>query len=246
MDTSNLTIDLKSVAGIVTLTILLVNYIKGWLGQQPYLRRIPVAAYVVVVSAALTLLVNEFTLAAGDRGSLLVQTFGQALAASGLLEWLRAGLKPTSATEAARSQPTSSGSTTYLIPLLLAVALSSSACAGKTKAIAVQADATLNSILTTVQSAADAITRADCQPVQPCLTPAARRELSPSLLKALRLGRAFNGAVSASSPMQAIGPLMDALRELRSVIERLVPAAARAALLQNLDQAIGLVPAGGQ
>ncbi len=243
-------IDLSSVAGIVALTMTLVHLLKPRLGRITFLQELPVWVYVVGVSGGLTWLSHDVLHKLdGDLISLMVQAVFSAMAASGLVEWWRAGSDPvaeSSSAVRAEEKAIARRGGMYLIPILLAVGLAASGCAGKTKAIAVQADSAIYTLLSTVQAGADAITKADCQPGQPCLTTAARRELSPSLLKALRLGKAFNGAVSASNPMQAIGPLLDALRELRGVLERLVPAAARASLLQNLDKAIGLVPAGGQ
>jgi hypothetical protein len=127
----------------------------------------------------------------------------------------------------------------YLVPILLAVGLAAG-CAGKSKAIAVQADATIYTILSSVQTGADQLQASGV------ITADERRALSPALLKALKLGRSFNEAVSASTPLEAIAPLLDAIRELQEVIRKIVPASAQGALLSNLDRAAGLLPAGGQ
>jgi hypothetical protein len=231
-------IDLKSVAGIVAFTILIVNYAKGWLGQQPILKGIPVSAYVVFVSLGLTFGVHEFRPAwlPGDLGDLLSQALMQALVASGAVEWFRHGRKPAAASSAARARRNGG---IYLVPILLAVGLAAG-CAGKSKAIAVQADATIYTILSSVQTGADQLQAGGV------ITADERRALSPALLKALKLGRSFNEAVSASTPLEAIAPLLDAIRELQEVIRKIVPASAQGALLSKLDRAAGLLPAGGQ
>jgi hypothetical protein len=127
-----------------------------------------------------------------------------------------------------------------VIPILLAVGLSAVACAGKSKAIAVQADSTIYTILEGVQRGADELTASGA------ITKETRQALSPYLLKALKLGRSFNEAVSASTPLQAIAPLLDALRELKIQLSKLIPASLGGALVADLDRAIGLVPTGGQ
>ena len=52
-------IDLKTITGIVALTIALVHYLKGWLASVPLLEKVPVAAYVVLVSCGLTWLSHD-------------------------------------------------------------------------------------------------------------------------------------------------------------------------------------------
>lgn len=135
----------------------------------------------------------------------------------------------------------------YMVPILIALALSTSACAPQSKgrAIAVKADATIAAVLVTIQQEADAIVKDDCKPRQPCITKAQRREMSPALLKALRLGRDFNEAISSQTAYQlVVGPLLNALLELKDVIARVVPESARVALMGNVDRVIALTGGG--
>lgn len=125
-------------------------------------------------------------------------------------------------------------------PIVLALGLSAAACSTHARGVAVKADATIYSVLVTVQDAADQLT------TQGVITIETRRELSPHLLKALKLGRAFNESLQASTPFEMVKPLLDALGELRGVIERLLPAGAQAVLVPSLERALALVPQGAR
>ncbi|MGE3840031.1 MAG: hypothetical protein AB7I50_00445, partial [Vicinamibacterales bacterium] len=116
-------IDLKTITGIVALTIMIVHGLKGWLASVPLLEKLPVAAYVVLVSTLLTLLSRDVLhLIGGDRGELLTQAVIQALVASGAVEWWRAGAKPLD--ESTRAQETTmKRDGFYLVPILLAVGI---------------------------------------------------------------------------------------------------------------------------
>lgn len=131
-----------------------------------------------------------------------------------------------------------------LLVVMLAAGLTLSGCAGKSRAIAVQADATMATILTTIQQGADALVRDDCKAGQPCITIEQRREISPALLKALRLGRAFNEALAAKTPVDLVKPLVEALAELRTAIERVVPPSVRTHLVTYVERAFALLPPG--
>lgn len=124
---------------------------------------------------------------------------------------------------------------------LVVVALCAlSACAGKSKAIAVSADATIYNILAGVQQGADQLTASGA------ISKETRQALSPHLLKALQLGDAFNRAVRAGSVFEAIPALVDALRVLRVQLSQLIPASIGGGLVADVDRAIGLVPSGGR
>src|SRR3990167_1112344 len=197
-----ITIDLTSVAGIVLLTMTIIHWAKGWIGGLPYLQKVPVSAYVVLVSGGLTLLAHDgLGVLTGDRFALLQQAMIQALAASGAIEWWRAGSKPVEESERARA---AEANRVYLLPLLLAIGLSAGVgCADKTRAIAVQADATVVTILTSVQAGADQLVT-DGQ-----ITIETRRAIAPHLLKALKLGDNFNRAVRAGVSFTALTELLD-------------------------------------
>jgi len=103
MDPTTFYIDLKSIAGIVALTIVIVQGLKTWFSSVPFLQRAPVALYVVLVSMGLTLFSHDILhWIAGDRWELALQAVVQALVASGVVEWWRAGAKPLEDSNKAR------------------------------------------------------------------------------------------------------------------------------------------------
>ena len=70
----NFSIDLKTIAGIVALTIAIVHGLKGSLASVPFFEKVPVAAYVVIVSVALTWLSHDVLhWIGGDLPELLLQ-----------------------------------------------------------------------------------------------------------------------------------------------------------------------------
>ncbi len=124
---------LGSIAGIVTLAILLTNLTKRYLGNAPTLSKTPVFAFVALWTAGLTwVAVNVVHSLDGDTASLIVQALLFALASSGLVEVKRAGLKPMEESKTAQRAALDAeiNRNLYLLPLLLAGALTVSACAG--------------------------------------------------------------------------------------------------------------------
>lgn len=133
------------------------------------------------------------------------------------------------------------------VPAIVLVAVLGAATAAcvftpKQREVAVQVDAAVYTALTSVQAAADQLV------TDGLITVETRQALSPYLLKALRLGRAFNRAAAADAPLATVAPLLEAIRELREFVVKLLPAATTAKLLELLDGARALVPAptGGQ
>ena len=126
---------------------------------------------------------------------------------------------------------------TLAVLLALGLAVSVAACADKTRAIAVQADATVVTILTSVQAGADQLVT-DGQ-----ITIETRRAIAPHLLKALKLGDNFNRAVRAGVSFTALTELLDALRTLKIQLSTLLPASLGGNLVAQVERAIGLVPA---
>ena len=95
----------SSIAGVVALTIILVEVIKRSLGNIPWLSRIPTWAYAVVVSAALTATTHIwFGTLQGNDLELFSQAIGSAAIASGIKEWVSNINKPLAASTAARTQ----------------------------------------------------------------------------------------------------------------------------------------------
>ncbi|MGE0040477.1 MAG: hypothetical protein AB7H88_09290 [Vicinamibacterales bacterium] len=111
-------------------------------------------------------------------------------------------------------------------------------CAGKARAVAVQADATVYNVLAAVQDGADTLER------DGAITSAQRQAIAPALLKALKLGDAYNRAVRAHSPFEALPALMQALEALRADLLALLPRVLPVNLVGLVNQAIGLLPAG--
>lgn len=209
-------IDLKTVGGIVALTIMLVHGLKGWLANVPLLEKVPVSAYVVLVSMILTLLSRDVLhLIGGDRGELLMQAFIQALVASGAVEWWRAGAKPLD--ESARAQDvTMKRSGLYLVPILLAVGLTVG-CASTGK-ILVEVDRGIHATVTGIDDVGTAAcdlqlrTAADCQ------------AFNAALVTAYSAYENFNRGVREGSTA-AVPSMIDALTTLRDAAIRVAPQA---------------------
>lgn len=125
---------LGSIAGIVTLAIVLTNMTKRYLGNVPGLSQVPVFAFVAAWTAGLTwVAVNVVHSIEGDTASLIVQALLFALASSGLVEVKRAGLKPIEESRTAQRAALNAEINRrlcILLPLLLAGALTVSACGG--------------------------------------------------------------------------------------------------------------------
>jgi hypothetical protein len=95
----------SSIAGIVALTIILVEIVKRSLGSVPWLSRVPTWLYAVVVSAGLTAITHIwFGTLQGNDLELFSQAIGSAAIASGIKEWVGNINKPLSASSAARTQ----------------------------------------------------------------------------------------------------------------------------------------------
>lgn len=122
-----------------------------------------------------------------------------------------------------------------LVLLFSVSAIAAAGCAGKSKAIAVQADATVYAMLSSVQAGADLLVK------EGKITVDTRREIAPYLLKALQLGRAFNRAARADQPLEAVAPLLDALRILKLQLSRWIPASLGGNLIAEVERAIGIV-----
>lgn len=220
MDPS-ISIDLSSVAGIVTLTLALVHYLKPRLGRITFLQEFPLAVYVVAVSGGLTWLAHDVLHKLdGDLVSLIIQAVVSAMAASGLVEWWRAGSDPvaetTSATAARRAATARKGGF-YIIPILLAVGLSSSACASAGRVL-VEADRGIHATLSTaddvVNRACDAHLRspADCQ------------ALNASLADSYAAYQRFNAAAQEGS-IAGVPAMVTALADIRGQVLKLEPQA---------------------
>lgn len=123
---------LGSIAGIVTLAILLTHLTKQHLGNVPGISRVPVFAFVAAWTVGLTwVAVNIVHSLEGDTPSLIVQALLFALASVGTLEVKRAGLKPMEESRVAQRAALDSEINRrlcVLLPLLLTGALTVSAC----------------------------------------------------------------------------------------------------------------------
>jgi hypothetical protein len=95
----------SSIAGIVALTIILVEIAKRSLGGVPWLSHVPTWLYAVLISAGLTAITHVWlgTLHGTDL-DLFSQAIGSAAIASGIKEWVGNINKPLSASTAARTQ----------------------------------------------------------------------------------------------------------------------------------------------
>ena len=95
----------SSIAGIVALTIILVEVVKRSLGNVAWLSQVPTWLYAVLISAGLTAIAHIWlkTLPGTDI-DLYSQAVGSAALASGIKEWVANINKPLSASTAARTQ----------------------------------------------------------------------------------------------------------------------------------------------
>lgn len=228
-------IDLKTIAGIVALTIAIVHYLKGWLASVPVLEKVPVAVYVVFVSMLLTLLSHDvFHLIAGDRGELLLQALAQALAASGVVEWWRAGAKPLDESQRAQDVTMKRGGF-YLIPILLAVGLSVG-CA-KMAPIAIAGEQSLRATIVMVSQQVEPLV---CNPeARKVLTSRPCLHLLDALDPATELAMVYNRALAANQ-VPDLAATIRAVDNLIAAIRDVVPDnATRAAALQHLALARG-------
>ena len=95
----------SSIAGIVALTIILVEVVKRSLGNVVWLSQVPTWLYAVLISAGLTAITHIWlgTLQGTDL-DLFSQAVGSAAIASGVKEWSGNINKPLAASSAARTQ----------------------------------------------------------------------------------------------------------------------------------------------
>lgn len=226
-----ISIDLKSVAGIVVATIALVNRLKPWLGQIPRLQRVPVSAYVVVVSAMLTLAVHELTpWLPGDRSDLVLQALGQALAATGLLEWWRSGAKPIAQTHAARMA--------RIAPVVLLLLLS--ACASLPRSVGVtlvQAEDAIHDAIGITIETANRLCDQHVLDAPTCI------RFNEKIIPVIKDADAFNRAVASNSSAQ-VPAMVLALDHLARDLEQLLPSPEqRAAVIAKVNNARALLRA---
>lgn len=192
---------LASVAGIVALTIAIVQRVKMSFGDTPYMKEVPAWAYTVVVSGVLTYLSHSVLHAIeGDVKALLVQAILQALLASGAYEMLRAGNKPISQSTAAFDARFAKDRSKFggdKLPVIILCALllgASVACASRTTLIKV--DAAVAVSLVGLQSEIDVLALPGSCGDRPCITPDKRKEIAAYLLPALEAAAAFNRNIS--------------------------------------------------
>lgn len=223
------TIDLRTIPGIVAVTIMLVHALKSWLADVRYLRELPVAVYVVAVAAGLTWLSRDVLhWLEGDRADLIAQAILAALTASGAVEWFRAGSKPLS-----QSRKATHTRLRREWAILLAVGLGAgvAGCASAAGPL-VAADRAVHAAVAQTQDTADRL----CD--RQMLTPAACQQLNADLVPVIESADAFNRAVRADSAA-AVPAMIGALDRLARALEQLVPdAAERAAIVTQVNAAL--------
>jgi len=212
----NFSIDLKTIAGIVALTIAIVHGLKGWLASVPLLEKVPVAAYVVLVSALLTVLSHDVLhLIGGDRGELLLQAIVQALMASGAVEWWRAGNKPLEDSQRAQAVTMKRGGF-YVMPLLLAIGLGAG-CAS-TGRVLVETERAMHATLAGADDAINAACDARVRSEADC------RVFNGSIAAAWSAYEVYNKAAQEGS-IAGVPAMLDALTQLRQAVETARPQA---------------------
>lgn len=210
-------IDLTTVTGIVALTIAIVHYLKGWLASVPVLEKVPVAAYVAFVSMLLTLFSRDVLhLIAGDRGELLMQALVQALAASGAVEWWRAGAKPLD--ESKRAQQTLlKRDGFYILPILLAIGLGAG-CAS-TGRVLVETERAMHATIAGADDAINAACDAKLRPEAEC------KAFNGAIAAAWSAYEVYNRAAQEGS-VAGVPAMLDALEQLREAVQSARPQAA--------------------
>lgn len=222
-------IDLTTVTGIVALTIAIVHYLKGWLASVPLLEKLPVAAYVVLVSMLLTLLSHDVLhWITGDRGELLTQAIVQALVASGAVEWFRAGAKPLArSTKATDTRLRREG---WVI--LLALGLASSAACASTGRVLVETERAMHATIAGADDAINAACDAKLRSAEDCKT------FNGSIAAAWSAYETYNRAAQEGS-VAGVPAMLDALSQLRAAVASASPqATAVAADLARLFDAL--------
>lgn len=93
-----------SIGGIVAATIVLVEILKRFLGNTPFIMKVPTWVYAVIIAVVLTEVAHAgFNTLPGDDLPLLMQAVMLAAVASGFREWVGNVNKPLSASAAART-----------------------------------------------------------------------------------------------------------------------------------------------
>ncbi|MGE3276708.1 MAG: hypothetical protein AB7O67_16475 [Vicinamibacterales bacterium] len=234
--------DFSTVAGIVAATMAILQALKPGLAGWPGLNKIPVWVYAVLVACGLTWAAHDvFHLLEGELRPLLADAFWKAAAASGVLEWIRAGLtKPLQATTAARV--TLDARKALILPLALLVGLGTASCAlkGTPRDHARSGSVVVHDALAAAQDVETAFY------TEGLIPPEQDRAWNAALAPALRIGKSLNlvvlawpaGAPTPPELLELAGHL-DALAEevlavwpegrVRTALEAQI-AAARAAL----------------
>lgn len=223
-------IDLKTIPGIVAVTIMLVHGLKSWLADVRYLRELPVVMYVVAVAGGLTWLSHDVLhWLAGDRAQLIAQAVIAALSASGAVEWFRAGAKPLA--RSTKATDTRLRRTGWAILLAVGLGAGVAGCASAAGPL-VAADRAVHAAVAQTQDTADRL----CD--RQILTPAACQQLNADLVPVIESADAFNRAVRADSAAE-VPAMIGALDRLARALEQLVPdAAERDAIVNQVNAAL--------
>lgn len=228
MDPS-ISIDLSSVAGIVALTLMLVHYLKPQLGRITFLQELPIAVFVVLISSGLTWLAHDVLhKLEGDLTSLITQAILSALAASGAVEWWRAGTKPVADSRSA----VDARNTVVLIPLLLVLGLSSSACAslGVGHSL-VRAETVIHDAIGITVSTGNRLCDSRILDAPRCV------QFNERLIPIIQEAKAFNNAI-ASNSSASIPSMVLAIEHLARDVAGLMPEGAdRAAVMAKVNEA---------
>lgn len=231
-------IDLSSIAGIVALTMTIVHFLKPRLGRVQFLQEFPVWLYVVVVSGLLTWFAHDILHKIdGELPALALQAVMSALTASGVIEFWRTKDKPMAETTAAvRARDTSSGGgiTAALIPLLLVMGLSSTACASMGPRVGhslTVADDAIHDALAMVREAGQRACASHLMAPPQCAA------FGERFKAVVRDADDFNRAV-VSNTSASIPTMIQAMDRLATdVVALLPPADARVAVVQKVNEA---------
>lgn len=226
IDPSALTLSwAASTAGIVALTILLVQKMKTWLAEAPRLNWIPAWGYVILVSCLLTGVASVAGVLQGAIGQLLAQAFLQAVGAIALFEVGTNLLKPIGASAAARD------ARLPVLLLILGLATSLTACASVGGKL-VAADRAVHAAIAQTQDTANRLCDSHVLTAESC------RQFNASLVPVLKDADAFNRAVAADSTAE-IPTMAASLVRLSQSVAAILPA--NPALKSQIDDVVNLL-----
>ena len=83
-----------SVAAIVIGVCILMEFVKKYMGEMPWFRKVPIFVYVTALSLLLVLITKRLLFVEHSMASLIWDTLSCALSSSGFYTWIRQARQP--------------------------------------------------------------------------------------------------------------------------------------------------------